>query len=508
MTAASEEKLFALWRELSDISSASAVLEWDQETYMPSKGQEGRGRSLSTLAGIRHRLLTSPDLVDALSACEGIAEPDSELGAQCREARRSVDRASRVPEKLAKALAEATSQGLACWQKARAESDFSLFEESLSRIIELRREQAEAIDSNRSAYDVLMDEFEPGATEAALTPVFENLCEQLSPLILEASESRPVDESPAMGDFPVAEQKAFGLFVAEKMGFDLEAGRLDATTHPFCSGFHPNDVRITWRHMDQDFRSALYGIMHEAGHGLYEQGLPAKWHGTPIGGAVSLGIHESQSRLWENLVGRSHAFWKWALPHFTKYFPAKDGLTVDQLWPALHTARPSLIRVEADEATYNLHIAIRFDIERRLFAGDIAVADLPEAWDSAYEKFLGIRAETAAEGVLQDIHWSMGAFGYFPTYSLGNLIACQLFDAAENEMDDLESMIAAGEFAPLRAWLGEKVHSHGARWSASELVQKATGQPLTAGPFLAYIRNITSQAYGLENPSSSSGSRR
>ncbi|MDP6850575.1 MAG: carboxypeptidase M32 [Planctomycetota bacterium] len=508
MTTPHEETLFSLWRELVDVSSASAVLEWDQETYMPSKGQEGRGRALSTLAGIRHRLVTAPELSDALSACEEKAEPGSDLEAQCREARRTVDRASRVSEDLAKALAEATSQGLASWQKARAGSDFSVFEESLGRIIELRREQAEAIDSSRSTYDVLMDEFEPGATESALAPVFENLCEQLSPLILEAAKSRPVDEAPAMGDFPVAEQKAFGLFVAEQMGFDFQAGRLDATTHPFCSGFHSNDVRITWRHLEGDFRSALYGIMHEAGHGLYEQGLPSKWAGTPIGGAVSLGIHESQSRLWENLVGRSRSFWKWALPHFVKHFPAKDGLTVDQLWPALHTARPSLIRVEADEATYNLHIAIRFDIERRLFAGEISVPDLPEAWDNAYEKYLGIRAENASDGVLQDIHWSMGAFGYFPTYSLGNLIACQLFDAAENELGDLDEAFAVGEFAPLRDWLGEKVHSQGSRWNASELVQKATGQPLTAGPFLAYIRDVSSEAYGLENPAPSSGSRR
>ncbi|MCZ6598992.1 MAG: carboxypeptidase M32 [Planctomycetota bacterium] len=496
-----EARLYELWSEVADIDAASEILGWDQETYMPPKGQVGRGKVLATLAGLRHAKLTAPELGDAIAACAEEAEPDSVLAAQAREARRKYERAARVPAELAKRFAEAKSTGLAAWQKARAESDFSLFEKELADLFGIVRDTAECLAplvSSGRPYDALLDEFEPGSSEEKLAPLFGSLRESLSPLVKGVAESgTAVDESVARGSFPRDKQYDFGLRVAKQMGFDLEAGRLDAAPHPFCSGFNNGDVRITWRWQEDDFRPALYGIMHEAGHGLYEQGLPDEWARTPLGQAASLGVHESQSRLWENLVGRSRAFWTWALPLFKESFAGTGDATVDAIWSALHTVTPSTIRVEADEATYNLHIVVRFELERALFAGDLALSDLPGAWDDAYEELLGIRPRNVAEGVLQDIHFSMGAFGYFPTYTLGNLINAQLFAKAREELGDLEALFSTGDFAPLLGWLREKIHRHGALYSADELIERATGKPLSSEHFLDYIRSTTEEVYGV-----------
>lgn len=494
-----QERLLELWGEIADVHNAMEVLDWDEETQMPPNGTQSRGKVLSTLAGIAHAKLSAPELREVVAACEEEAEPDSVLAAQVREAKRQIDRVARVPASLAKEIAEASSHAKALWKEARRKSDFSIFRDALARNIDLKKREAEAIGGSDSRpFDVLLNDFEPGSTEEELIPLFESLKAELSPLIKEVADSgKTIDESAAKGHFPEAAQLAFGQEVVEHMGFDMDAGRIDLAAHPFCSGFGPGDVRITWRWQHDDFRPALYGLMHEAGHGLYEQGLPEQWTRSPIGGAVSLGVHESQSRLWENLVGRSRSFWQWVLPRFKKYFPDKIDISVDDMWPALHTANPSFIRVEADEATYNLHIAIRFDIERAIFAGDLKVDDLPKAWDDAYEELLGIRPANVAEGVLQDIHWSMAGFGYFPTYTLGNLINAQLFVAAREQLGDLDEQFARGELAPLLGWLREHVHQWGSRYTASELVEKATGKPLSSDAFLMHIRSTTREAYGL-----------
>lgn len=498
-----EEQLYALWGEVQDLDTASEILGWDQETFMPSAGVEGRGKILATLAGTRHEKLTAPALREVLEACAEAAEPGSVLAAQVRCARRVVDRAVKVPGSLTRELAETQSQALAAWQQARKAADFSHFQPYLERLLHLKRQEARAVTGDSSPgdgalYDALLDEYEPGATTAALVPLFESLKAALSPLVQGVVESGvTVDESAAQGAFPAAQQEAFGRRMAEAFGFDFAAGRMDLSTHPFCTGFNPRDVRLTWRYQEDDLRPALFGILHETGHGLYEQGLPASGHRTPAGGAVSLGIHESQSRLWENLVARSRPFWHWALPQMQEMIPSTQGATVDTLWPALHTVRPSLVRVEADEATYNLHVAIRFDLERALFAGDLEVADLPTAWDAAYGDLLGITAETAADGVLQDIHWSMGAFGYFPTYTLGTLAASQLMAAAERDLGDQDEAFARGELKPLLDWLRRHIHQHGSRYEASDLLVKATGKLLAADDFLAYIRTTTEAVYGV-----------
>ena len=494
---AAERRLYELWGEIADLTAAYDLLDWDQETQMPEGGLESRGRVGATLAGLRHRMLIAPELRDVLDACAEQAAPGSVLAAQVRQARIEVGQAAKIPESLAKALAEARSRGTGAWQKARAASDFSLFERELAELVHLRKEQAAALLPGGGAYDAMLDMYEHGSTEAALIPLFASLVAELKPLVQAVVDSgRKVDESPARGHFPAAAQRELGLHAARAFGFDFNRGRLDLSAHPFCMGLGADDVRMTWRLQEDDFRPALYGILHETGHGLYEQGLPAKWARTPLDDAASLGIHESQSRLWENQVGRSRGFWRWLEPKFRELFPGHPH-GARAIWPALHTIEPSLIRVEADEGTYNLHIALRFELERRLLTGDVTVAELPGAWDDLYQDYLGIRATNAADGVLQDIHWSQGMFGYFPTYTLGTMTAAQLTRAAAAELGDLEELFAAGEMHRLLAWLRREIHTHGAFHTAAELVEKATGRPLGAVDLLADLRANAAEIYGV-----------
>jgi carboxypeptidase Taq len=494
--------LLERWADIAALDAAAAVLGWDQETYMPPKGQPGRGRTLSSLAGLSHEKLTDPALADALAtaAAEAGTDPSGALAAQVREATRVVRRATALPATLARHLAEVQSRALASWQQARADGDFATFAPDLREVVALTTEKAEAYVAAGLAaqpYDALLDEFEPGTTESDLVPLFASLRADLAPLVQAAADSAvAVDESACRGRFDEAAQRALGVEVATAMGYDFEAGRLDASAHPFTTSFNPADVRITWRWQDDDWRPGLFGVMHEAGHALYEQGLPADLAGTPMGGAVSLGVHESQSRLWENMVGRSRAFWTWATPRLHDNLPDRSGFGADAIWPALHTVTPSLIRVEADEATYNLHVVARFEIERALFAGDVAVDELPELWDDTYAELLGVRPGSVSEGVLQDIHWSMGAFGYFPTYTLGNLLAAQLFEAAGVAIGDLDDRLAAGDLAPLLDWLRVHVHVHASRYPAPELIERATGAPLSADALMGHLRATTAAVYG------------
>lgn len=468
---------------------------------MPPKGQATRGQALSVLAGLHHDQLTDPELADTLDAIAAETDGDDTLATQVAAAQRDVARASAVPGDLARRMAEVRSRALGTWSQARADGDFESFAPVLREVVELTCELADALVAAGIAdhrYDALVDEYEPGATEHQLAELLGDLRTELAPLVKAVADSGVVvDESPAHGNFPHDAQLSLGRTVADAIGYDFEAGRLDTSEHPFTTGFGPGDVRITWRSEPDDFRPGLFVILHEAGHAMYEQGLPDDLAGTPLYEPVSLGIHESQSRLWENQVGRSRAFWEWALPHFHDAYPERADVTVDALFPALHTIVPSNIRVEADEGTYNLHIVARFEIERRLIGGDVEISDLPDLWNDTYDELLGIRPDSVADGVLQDIHWATGAFGYFPTYTLGNLVAAQLFDAAGDSIGDLPARLAAGDFAPLLAWLRDNVHRHGRRYSASELVERATGSPLSSAPFLDYLRNTAHEVYGV-----------
>jgi carboxypeptidase Taq len=358
---------------------------------------------------------------------------------------------------------------------------------------------ADKVGWDTEPYDALMDEYEPGALAMDVQEVFDALKAELVPLVqaIKAAPRQP-DLSILERACPVAAQQSFSRRVLELMHFDFEAGRLDVSAHPFCSGTTPNDVRLTTRYDEHYFPGALFGTMHEGGHGLYEQGLSTEHTGTPMGSSVSLGIHESQSRLWENQVGRSRPFWNRMYPEFQQQFPSMQSVALDDFYFAINNVRPSLIRVEADEVTYGLHIMLRFDIERQMIAGKLATHDIPEKWNTSFQELFGITPPDDKEGCLQDIHWAFGIFGYFPTYQLGNLYSAQFFAAAQAALPDLDEQIGRGEFGPLREWLRENIHQHGQRFRARELVERVTGQPLAHEPYMAYLRGKFGPLYGLD----------
>jgi carboxypeptidase Taq len=486
--------------EIHDLSSASALLSWDQETTMPKLGAPARARQLATIAGIRHERFVDPRVGELLCDCESSPGQFEEVeGAQMRELRYDWDRQTRLPRALVEETASAESSAIEAWRDARAKSDWKAFTPHVRALMGYSIARAKALGFTERPYDGLLDDYERGADEERLDHLFSHLRPRLAPLVGPVLERRGrVDSACVRRPLAVEKQAEFGLAVIRAMGFDLDAGRVDLATHPFCSGIGPGDTRLTRRFDANDLRPALYGIVHEAGHGLYEQGLATELRWTPLGSASSLGVHESQSRLWENIVGRSRAFWQRFLPDLRRLFPAEfRDVSVDAIYRAVNEVATTLIRVEADELTYNLHVLLRFEVERALFSGDLDVADVPAAWSAQSQELLGIRPSNDAEGCLQDIHWSMGAFGYFPTYTLGNLYAAQLFEAAQRDLGDLDGAIARGEFTPLRQRLRDKVHKHGRRYLPSQLVFRATGEEPSAEPFLRYLRTKLGDVYGI-----------
>ncbi len=493
-------ELLHRYAEVRDLSSAAALLSWDQETMMPRKAAAARARQLATLAGLRHERFTDPKVGDLLAAAETARDAFSdEEQAQLRELRYDWDRATKLPKELVEQFAAAESAALEAWRDARSKSDWKAFAPHLQRLLDLLKRKTTILGFGARAYDGLLDEFERGATEAALVTLFADLRAKLAPLVAAVLDRKErVDASCVKQPFDEGKQTELASTIMRAMGFDLDAGRIDRSAHPFCTGIAFGDVRLTRRFIAGDLRPALYGVIHETGHGLYEQGMPEALDRTPLGEACSLGIHESQSRLWENIVGRSLPFWRAFQPELLRLFPREArGLSAEQLWRAVNQVERSLIRVEADELTYNLHVLLRFEIERALVGGTLAVADVPDAWNAKSEELFGITPANDAEGCLQDIHWSMGALGYFPTYTLGNLYAAQLYEAAGRDLPGLEEGIARGELLPLRDWLRQHIHRHGRRWSAAELIEKATGAPPSSAAFLRYVRTKFSAIYGL-----------
>jgi len=457
---------------------------------------------MALLAGLHHERGTDPSLADLLEAVEGsdlLADPDSPEAANVRQWRRTFNRVRRMPRSLVEELARVTTLAQSVWVEARRENDFGAFRPSLERIIALkRREGACLVNPGDDPYDALLDEYEPGAKGRDLAALFESLRSELVPLVTAIAGSNRPKSHAYLGDYPVATQRIFGETVAGAIGFDFERGRLDTAAHPFCSGIGPGDCRITTRFDPVDFLDGFFSILHEVGHGLYEQGVNPAHAGTPMGEAVSLGVHESQSRLWENGVGRSRAFWEHWLPFARRIFREPlHAAQLDAFHATVNRVEPSLIRVQADEATYNLHILIRFELEQALIAGDLAVVDLPEAWDAKYRDFLGITPPDDARGCLQDIHWAAGLVGYFPTYTLGNLYAAQLRDRADADLGGLDSEVSRGHFAPLLEWLRAKIHRQGQHYPAATLIEKATGSPLDHRPLIRSLVDKYKPLYGL-----------
>ncbi len=486
--------------ELDDIARSLRLLGWDRQTKMPDAHAEARGYQMAALSSILHDKLTDPGLGELVEAARA-AGANGDDALQLERAQRDIDEATKLPRELVAEIARASSRGHSVWVRARANDDFASFAPELERMLELRRREAEHLGWTEHPYDALHDKYEIGSTTARVRSVFEPLKAATKELV-EAIRASGIelDDGPVRQHFPADAQRAFAAPEAARFGYDFDRGRLDDTVHPFANGMGRTDVRITTRYDEEFLNTAMFGIFHEAGHAMYEQGLRADDMRTPLGHSISLAIHESQSRMWENLVGRSRPFWRGAYPRLQAAFPAQlGGVDRDAFYRAINRVEPSLIRVEADEVTYNLHIMIRFDLEVALIEGSLAVADLPEAWNAAYEELLGVTPTTDREGVLQDVHWSAGSFGYFPTYALGNLASVQLFDAAADAIPDLEAKIETGEFAPLLGWLNEHVHEPGARYLPDDLLARATGAPLTAEPYLAYLRGKFGELYGLND---------
>ena len=494
------EELCRRARNIKYLESITALLSWDQQTKMPSQGAEYRAEQLTYLAGEMHRCSTEPDyaeLLNRLSDSELAKDVHSDAGATIAELKHRYEKKSKLPKRLVEELARTTSLAQQIWSEARQQNNFLMFAPSLKKIFDLKREEADAIGYEDTPYDVLLDDFEPGATTREVADVLDALVGELVPLINAVRQS---DVEPDKGilrrEYPIREQRELAKLAAASIGFEFHRGRLDTTSHPFCSEMGPDDVRITTRYDAAYFNSAFFGTLHEAGHGIYEQGLRGDQYGLPPGSYCSLGIHESQSRMWENLVGRSSSFWAWFFPEAQRYFPAALGdVVASDFYAAVNDVRPSLIRVEADEATYNLHIAIRFELEKAVLERELETDDLPAAWNAKYQEFLGITPDSDADGVLQDIHWSAGLIGYFPTYSLGNLFASQLFESAEAELGSLAPMFAQGKFAGLRGWLKQNIYRNGARYRSTDLAEKACGQTLSHEPLMRHLRGKLEEIY-------------
>jgi carboxypeptidase Taq len=491
--------------QVSDLNHAMSLAHWDQQTMMPPQGGEARAESLATLTRITHEIFVDDEtgrlLEGAASELNG-ADPDDDDPRLITLVRRQWEKARRVPPELAGELARAASVGQEAWIVARQESDFESFAPYLQHNFELARRYVECHAGSGEfacAYDALLDDYEPQLPTSQVATLFAELKAELVPVIARIAAAEPVDDAPLHAEFAVAGQRELVREVVGLMGFDNDGWRIDDTVHPFATRIGGGDVRITTRWDERFFPTGLYGAMHECGHGLYEAGLPRRLYRSPIGATESLGMHESQSRLWENMVGRGRSFCTVLAPRIAALAGGElSELDADRLYRAVNRVKPSYIRVEADEATYALHIILRFELEQALIDGTLAVRDLPEAWNARFQESLGIAVKNDVDGVLQDVHWSAGLIGYFPTYALGNLIAGQLWERAHADIGGLEDQLGAGELGPLREWLGQRVHRHGAKFTTAELLAREAGGPMSVTPFASYLKAKLGDVYGLD----------
>jgi carboxypeptidase Taq len=484
------ERLKAILAEIADIKHAESILDWDSRVSMPPRGAQARAGTAATLARLSHERLIADDVgevLDELAPLVQEAGEDSTEAALVRVTRRLWDRSRRVPTELAGELAEASGVAVAAWDEAKARSDFASFKHHLERQVELKRRYIDCFPETETAYDVLLEDYEEGMTTAEVVRVFDRLKEVLVPLV-EEWRGRPLDDEPLRGPFSEQTQRQLGLEIVHAFGYDDSSWRIDETPHPFASKPGLGDIRLTTHTTEGDLTS-LFSTMHEFGHGVYEFDIDPSFARTPLAGGTSSAIHESQSRTWENLVGRSVGFWRWFYPTLQAGFPAQlAAIDENRFISAVNAVRPGLIRGDADEVTYGLHIILRFELEQELLAGSVAVADLPEAWNARMKKYLGVDVPDDAHGVLQDMHWSAGMFGYFPTYQLGNVISVQIWERATADLGDVEEQFARGEFASVREWLSEHVYRHGGKYAPRDLLRRVTGSDLDPEPYLKYLR--------------------
>jgi len=483
--------------DVNALNAAMAMLDWDQQTYMPKGGANARAEHSSLLARMAHEAFVSEETQRALEEAAKEVEPGTDEAAIVRNTQRNMKLRTKFPADLVARKSKLSAEGHEAWVTARANNDFKTFAPILDELFEITKEEANLLGYENHIYDALIDMYEEGATHAQCQAIFDEIRGPIVQLVKDIKESpNQPDDSFLYGEWPNDKQREFTEWLLKQIGFDMDRGRQDTAPHPFCTGWSVGDIRLTTRFKDY-LPSALFGTLHEAGHGMYEQGSPMAWDRTPLAGGVSLGVHESQSRLWENIVGRSEAFITWMLPTLGSYFPALSNTDPKSMYRATNKVEPSFIRVEADEVTYNLHIMVRFEVECAVLEGKLAVNDMPAYWNSKYEEYLGITPRTDSEGCLQDVHWSMGSIGYFPTYTMGNLLSYQFWNCLEKDLGDTDAMIARGDFKPILEWLIQKIYRHGSKYPPQELVPMVTGKPMGAADYLARLSQKYRAVYGI-----------
>lgn len=499
------KKIAEISRYAKTLEGISHLLDWDQETYMPPGGFENRSEQLKIMAGLIHKERTGKKFATALSKLIDLKsgkivqnDLSNEQEAAVKEWRREYKLNASLPAKFVESLAKLTSQAIGVWREAKNHNNFKSFAPYLTKIIEMNRKKADYLGYKDHPYDALLDLYEPALTTKEVATLFKKVRDNLTPLIKKIASKKPPKDDFLFGKWDQNKQLEFGWLILDAMGYDKKMGRLDLSSHPFSSSSHPTDSRITTRIHPTSLMSNILVVLHEGGHSLYEMGLPHDLFGTPLGESRSLGIHESQSRWWETRIGLSKAFWQHFLPILKKTFKGPlEKVSFEDFYHAINKVTPSFIRVEADELTYPLHVILRFELEKQLIEGKLKVKDLPEAWNEKMKDYLGICPKTDKEGCLQDIHWSMGAFGYFPTYTMGNLYAAHLFKAFEKKHKDWEKKVAKGELAFVREWLSEHIYRHGKRYSSHELLENATKTKFSADPYIDYLSNKYSNLYKL-----------
>lgn len=487
-------------REIDLANQIGSLLGWDQEVIMPKNGAESRAEHLAWISKTVHEKITDPRIGELITSLE-VEDLDEIQRANVRITKKAHQRATCLPSDFVEDFARLRSQAHHTWAEAREKDDFSLFRDDLSKILDMTRRKAEYFGYTDSPYNALLDQYETGLTVGRLDPLFKGLRDSVSPLVRLVSESGVTPDNKWVDgvNWPKKSQEMLSQKVSESIGFDFNSGRRDSSVHPFCGGPNPFDVRWTTRYDESEPFGSLFGSMHETGHGTYEQGRPESLAYQPAGKACGLGIHESQSRLWENQIGRSLEFCEWVIPLWREFFPGKmDDVTPEMLWRSVNQIQPSFIRTESDEATYNLHIMIRYELEKMMIEGDIEVDQISDIWNEYYDRYLGISPPNRKLGVLQDIHWCMGAIGYFPTYTLGNLYAAQLLESARNDIVDHDENIRNGMFGPLLDWMRKKIHTRGSILEPAELIEEATGRPPTPEPFVSYLASKVSRLYGIK----------
>ncbi len=496
------DELIERMKEVSIINSCEALLGWDERTYMPRGGSAHRANQAAYMAGLTHKKFTDPrmgELLGELAQSDLMKDEFSDEAVNIREIKHDYDKEVKIPQKLVEEFTHTTTMSQGVWSQARGENDFPKFLPWLEKIVKLCRERAECFGYEKEAYDALLDEYETGSSVEFVSKVFSGFRDDLVGLVSAIGNSKiKPNLSIIESAYAVDLQEVFGRSAAAAIGYDFGTGRLDLSAHPFTTGIGPGDIRITTRYNPNHLGQALFGTLHEAGHGMYEQGVPTEHYGTPRGAATSLGIHESQSRMWENQIGRGKPFWKHFFPRAQQMFPEILGeVKFDDFFLAINDVRPSLIRVEADEVTYNLHILLRFEMEHALINGDLQVKDAPSAWNEKFQKYFGITPPNDADGCMQDVHWSAGYFGYFPTYTLGNLYSAQFYNKAKADIPGLEDQFAIGNFTGLKKWLEENIYVHGQRYRAEKLVEVVTGAKLDHAPLMNYLKEKYSVLYNL-----------